>query len=142
MKTMIVSLAVIGAIWPACAQAGSVDVHLRGVQDRGGQMLVSLQKEGEFLQPRWTYGAISPVTAGGEMNMTMKEVAPGEYSLSVLHDANADFQMQYGPDGRPAEGWAMHNGAALRARPQWSQVKFTVGEGVTKLDEALIYPKP
>lgn len=142
MKAMIVSLAVIGAVWPACAQAGSVEVRLRDVQNRGGQMLVSLQKEGEFLQPRGTYGAIQPVAGAGEMTLTIKDVAPGEYSLSVLHDQNKDFQMLYGKDGRPAEGWAMHNGAALRGPPQWSQVKFTVGEGITTLDEALIYPKP
>lgn len=141
MKAMIVSLAVIGAIWPACAHAGSVEVKLRGVQDRGGQMLVSLQKEGEFLQPRGTYGAIQPVAGAGEMILTIKDVAPGEYSLSVLHDQNKDFQMLYGKDGRPAEGWAMHKGAALRAAPKWEEVKFTVGEGVTKLEEALIYPK-
>lgn len=142
MKPIILTLALIGAAWPVCARAGSVEVQLRGVQDRGGQMLVSLQKEGEFLQPRGTYGAISPVTAARAMTLSIKDVEPGEYSLSVLHDQNKDFQMQYGPDGRPAEGWAMHNGAALRGRPQWSEVKFTVGEGVTKLDEALIYPKP
>lgn len=142
MKALVCVLAVIGAGLPVCAQAASVEVQLRGVENRGGQMLVSLQKESEFLQPRGTYGAVQPLTGAGPLTVTIRDVAPGEYSLSVLHDQNKDFQMQYGPDGRPAEGWAMHNGAALRAAPQWASVKFTVGEGVTRLEETVIYPKP
>lgn len=136
------ALALAIAALPMAAQAGTVEIQLRGVENRGGQMLASLQKESEFLQPRGSYGAIEALAGSGPMIMTIKNVPPGEYSLSVLHDANSDFQMQYQPDGRPAEGWAMHNGAALRGRPIWSEVKFTVGEGVTKLEETMIYSKP
>lgn len=44
-------LASAGAAW-----AGDVTVELTGVQARGGAMLVALQREGEFMQPRSAYG--------------------------------------------------------------------------------------
>lgn len=129
---------------PAAALAQEVRVTLTGVEARGGTILASLQTEGEFMQPRGRYGVRQAAPAqNGSVTLVFTDVAPGAYSLSVLHDANGDYQMQREANGRPLEGWAMHNGAAIaaaRAAPTFAQAKFDVGQANVSFTEAMIYP--
>ena len=144
MKTILmtcVSVACLGLI-PASAFAEDVRVTLTGVEARGGQILASLQTEEEFMQPRGAYGAVLPApAANGDVVIVFENVAPGVYAFSAMHDANGDYEMQRQENGRPLEGWAMHNGASLRARPTFEQVKIEVGAEGAVLTEAMIYPR-
>ncbi|RZJ21634.1 MAG: DUF2141 domain-containing protein [Brevundimonas sp.] len=125
MKNAIVAaVAALSCLAAAPAFAGDVTVTLTGVQARGGQLLAALQTRDQFLQPAGAYGEIVRNPSAGTVTVTFRGVEPGEYSLSVLHDADGDGQMKL-EGGMPAEGWAMVNGAALRAAPTWDQVKFS-----------------
>jgi len=139
-QTLILAAFTALAAIPVSAQAAEVEITLTGVEARGGQMLISLQSREDFMQPTGRFGAKAAVTKAGTMQVQFKDVPPGEYALSALHDENGDYQMQSLPDGRPAEGWAMHNGAALRAQPTFDAVKLTIGEGANQVREAMIYP--
>jgi uncharacterized protein (DUF2141 family) len=144
MKTILlvgVSAAFLGLL-PASAFAEDVRVTLTGVEARGGQILASLQTEAEFLQPRGAHSAVVPApAANGEVVVVFENVAPGAYAFSAMHDANGHYQMQREADGRPLEGWAMHNGASLRAAPTFAQVKIDIGAEDVALTEAMIYPR-
>lgn len=139
MKPLIAAAALFALAGTAAAQ--EVRVTLTGVEARPGQILASLQTETQFMQPAGSYGqAAQP--AAGTVTIIFPDVAPGSYSLAVMHDENRDMQMQREEDGRPKEGWAMVNGTSLRGRPTFAQVKFDVGTTPVHLTEAMIYPRP
>lgn len=140
-KTLAAAMAALTCLAAAPAFAGDVTVTLTGVQARGGRLLAALQTHDQFLQPAGAYGDIVENPAAGTVTVTFRNVRPGDYSLSVLHDADNDGTMKM--DGAlPGEGWAMVNGAALRAMPTWDLVKFTVpASGDVSLTEAMQYPR-
>jgi len=123
------------------AQAATVTLDLDGLQSRGGNVLVALQSKDQFLKPAVTAGASIRGSIDGKTRVTLTDVPPGEYALTVLHDADGDMTMKVASDGRPLEGWSTKNAASLRATPTFDQVSFTV-DGDLTLKETMIYPKP
>ena len=121
------------------AQAGEVTVELSDVQARGGTILASLQTRDQFMKPVSAYGAVSPTPKAGVLRLTIKDVAPGEYALSVLHDEDGDGTMDVSPQFIPTEGWAMVNGETLRGPPSFDQVKVTVPAEGAALRAKVIY---
>ena len=120
------SLAAVAALSVAApAVADDVTVTLTGVQARGGNLLAALQTRAQFLQPAGAYGEFVRDPRAGTVRVTFRNVTPGDYSFSALHDGDGDGQMKM-EGAMPAEGWGMVNGDSLRGAPTWDQVKFTV----------------
>lgn len=142
MKTSLIALAAVVAL-TACAApafAGDVAISVTGVQARGGELLVGLQTASQFLQHRGEYGEVVASPPAGTQVISLHGVAPGDYSVSVLHDVNGDRMMEMS-NGRPAEGWALLHGETLRAAPTFDQVKFTVpATGDVNLTLSMEYP--
>ena len=138
-KIAFAAVAALSCLAAAPALAEDVTITLTGVQARGGQLMAALQTRDQFLQPAGDHGEIFRDPAAGTLKVTFRNVRPGDYSLSVLHDEEGDGQMKI-EGGMPAEGWAMVNGASLRAAPTWDQVKFTVpATGATRLTVPMQY---
>ena len=121
------------------AQAGDVTVELSGVQARGGTLLASLQTRDQCMKPAGSYGATASSPSASVVRLTIPNVAPGEYALSVLHDVDGDMTMDVSPEFIPTEGWAMVNGESLRGRPVFDQVKVTVPAAGSTLKARVIY---
>lgn len=122
------------------ALAGDVNITVTGVQARGGDLLIGLQTANQFLKHEGSYGQVIAAPTAGAHVVTLRDVAPGDYSVSVLHDVDGDHDMKM-VNGRPAEGWAMVNGQTLRAVPRFDQVKFTVpATGAAAVSVAMQYP--
>ena len=144
MKRLLITLTAAAAlsatVLASPAVAEDVTVTITGVHARGGEILVALQTKDEYLQPRGSYGAkaASPA-ADGSVTVTIPGVAPGMYSVSVLHDENSDGTMAMAANGMPKEGWAMVNGDKLRAAPTFDATSFTVGTAPVKLNVPMIY---
>ncbi|CAN5140556.1 DUF2141 domain-containing protein [soil metagenome] len=142
MKTSLIAFAAAAAltVGAAPAFAGDVTITLTGVQARGGDLLVGLQTADQFLQHRGQYGEIIANPSAGTRVISLHDVAPGDYSVSALHDVDGDRMMKMA-DGRPAEGWGMLHGETLRATPTFDQVKFTVpATGDVAVTVAMDYP--
>lgn len=137
--TTLAGLAAMSAAVCGAATAEDVKVTLTGVR-AGGEVLVALQTKDEFLMPKGTYGVKAPAVPG-TMTLTLEDVKPGAYSLSVLHDQDGDKMMKMGPDGRPQEGRAMKNGSQLRSGPTWDTVSFAVGGAPVSITEPMMYPR-
>lgn len=140
MKTIGWALAAAITACAAPAFAGDLSVTLTGISDQGGQMLVSLQSKEQFMKPAGANGAYGPATPGSA-NYVVRNVQPGEYAVMVMHDANSDWQMQYGPDHKPAEGWAMSGDAPDAKKPTFDQVKITVPADGGAVTLQMVYPK-
>jgi uncharacterized protein (DUF2141 family) len=141
MKTALLTLAALATVTVAApAFAGDVTVTLTGVQARGGDLLVGLQTSAQFLKHEGAYGDILNNPTAGTKTIVLHNVAPGDYSITALHDADGDRTMKL-VDGRPAEGWGMLHGETLHAAPTFDQVKFTVpASGDVALTVAMDYP--
>ncbi len=139
MKTIgcVAAMALLASAAPALA--GDLTVKLEGVSAQGGQMLVSLQTRDQFMKPAGANGAFGEAVAGTQ-TFTVRGVAPGEYAVMVMHDANSDWQMQYGPDRRPAEGWAISGPAASGTRPTFDTARIVVPEGGAEVTLRMVYP--
>lgn len=140
LSTLAFSTVCLGCAFASPAQAETVTLTLTNVEARGGTILASLQTREQFLKPAGTYGAKAEAKAG-TIVLTFNDVAPGSYSVTVMHDADNDRQMKMGSDNMPAEGWAMHRGGELMGPPTFEAVSFTVGAAPVALTEAMIYPR-
>ncbi|HYE46167.1 MAG TPA: DUF2141 domain-containing protein [Caulobacter sp.] len=133
-KTLILAGLLSGAAVPAFA--ADVSVTLTGVEPQGGTMLVSLQTRDQFMKPMGAAGAMGEAQAG-TMTLTIENVAPGEYALMVMHDADGNWSLTT-KDGKPAEGLA-HSGP--RGARTFDEMKIVVPEQGTSVSLALNYPK-
>jgi uncharacterized protein (DUF2141 family) len=133
----ILTFAAAGA---ASAQNGTVNLTLEGVQPKGGKILITVQNRDQFMQHAQTSGAVIDGSASGQVKVALPGVPPGDYAVSVLHDADSSWSMTTGADGKPAEGWSMGGAEKLTAKPTFDQVKMTV-KGDAAVTERMIYPK-
>lgn len=141
--SLFATAALAATLFAAPAFAGEVRVTLTGVKAKpGSQILATLQTEDQFMKAQGAYGAIvQPPAADGSVVVVFPNVAPGAYAFSAMHDENGDRQMQREENGRPKEGWAMSNGASLRAVPTFAGVKIDVGAANLALTEPMFYPQ-
>ena len=142
MKASLIAIAAVAALTVSAgsALAGDVTVTLTGVQARGGELLVGLQTRNQFMKHEGVYGERISDPAAGTRTFTLHDVAPSDYSITALHDADGNKDMTMA-NGRPGEGWGMLHGETLRAVPTFDQVKFTVpASGDLALTVAMEYP--
>lgn len=113
---------------PAAPAGGgsTVTVDLGGLKPGTGALYVSLQTHEEFMQPRGSYGTIIAKPATGSVRVPLAGVKAGSYAAAVWHDVNGSGTWDEN------DGWAMLNGEALRAKPTFDEVSFTV-EGADKI---------
>ena len=130
----------VGAGMTSAAMAADVTVTLTGVQAKGGQMLVSLQSREQFMKPQGAAGATGPAEAGTQV-VTVQDVAPGDYAVMVMHDADSDWSMDRQASGMPSEGWGMSGNAPTNRARAFDEVKFTVPAGGGAVSIALVYPQ-
>ncbi|WP_417231329.1 DUF2141 domain-containing protein [Brevundimonas sp.] len=117
------------------ALAADVTVTVKGVEARGGQVSAVLNTAGTFMRGA-DYIASAPGNTSGDVVLTFRDVAPGDYALMVMHDANENGRFDMDASGMPEEGYAFSNkGQPLMAMPTFEGLKFTVGtEGVTLVE--------
>ncbi|WP_339871215.1 DUF2141 domain-containing protein [uncultured Brevundimonas sp.] len=126
----------------APALAADVTVTLKGVEARGGEVSGVLNTAGTFMRGA-DYIARAPGDAPGDIVLTFRDVAPGEYALMVMHDANGNGRFDMGPTGMPDEGFAFSNkGLPLMGMPTFEGLKFTVGTDGVTLVEPMTYMSP
>lgn len=140
LTTAFAAAVLLTTAFAAAAQAGEIDLTLKGVQPRGGKILVSVQSRDQYMQRAQTSGAMVDGSASGQMRIKLPAVPDGDYAVSVLHDVDGNFDMTTDANGQIAEGWSTVNAASLRAKPSFDQVKVSLS-GDAAITETMIYPK-
>ena len=139
MITRTLLAAAILAASATAAAAGDVTVTLTGVQDRGGVIVASFDTRENFMTGR-DHRARVENDAAGNVVLTFRDVAPGDYALAVMHDANRDGQFTMSPMGMPEEGWAFSNGdQPMMGPPSFEAHKITVPAEGLSLTERMQY---
>jgi uncharacterized protein (DUF2141 family) len=119
------------------AHAGDVVVELKDVQGRPGALLATLQTEAEFMKGAGRSLKVEP--KAGALTLTFKDVPPGEYVFSALHDEDGNGRMKSSEIGIPAEGWAMTKGETLGGPPVFALVKVSIPAEGARLNERMFY---
>ena len=123
----------------APALAADVTITLTGVEARGGEVSAVLNTEATFMRGA-DYTATASGDAAGTITLTFHDVAPGEYALMVMHDANGNGRFDMSPSGMPAEGFAFSNkGRPLMGMPTFQGLKFTVTADGATMTEPMTY---
>ena len=127
------------ALSATAAAAGDVTVTLTDVQDRGGVIVASFDTRENFMTGRDHRARIGNDGAGNVV-ITFRDVAPGDYALAVMHDANSDGQFTMSPMGMPEEGWAFSNGdQPMMGPPSFEVHRITVPAEGLSLTEPMQY---
>ncbi len=139
MNPIPILAAALALALPAAAQAGTVTLDLTGLR-AGGTLYVQLQTRDQFLGSERAAGRLIRVPQPGTLRVELGDVPPGDYAVSVWHDQNDNRRMEIDPSqGQAVDGWAMLNGAVLRARPEFDQVKLSVSAAGAQVPLELRY---
>ncbi|MFN0024482.1 MAG: DUF2141 domain-containing protein [Parvularculaceae bacterium] len=131
--------ALIAFLAAAPALAADVTVSVKGVRAANGPLYISLQTRDEFMKDDGSYGEIIKSPSPGVVSVTLPNVAPGQYAVSVWHDIDGDGVFDAAANGSPLDGWAMIDAASLRAAPAFDQVSFKIEKSSVSVDVDMIY---
>lgn len=84
------------------AEARTIIVKVSNIRRENGTILVMAQS-GKETKP--VYGMAKPEK--GEATITLENVEWEQFDISVFHDENGNYQMDFTEDKKPAEGYAM-----------------------------------
>lgn len=104
MKRIVVIAIVAMIMTISSAWAHTVIVKVSNIRGEAGTILVMAQS-GKEDKP--VYGMAKPEK--GEATITLENVEWEEFDISVFHDENGNYQMDFTDDKRPAEGFARKN---------------------------------
>jgi uncharacterized protein (DUF2141 family) len=131
MKTILVSIALSFTSLFLTAQSetetsteGTTITITIPIQSSEGTILVGLYKESNFMQNP-TLAAVGEIKDGKSI-ITLNDVAPGEYGITLLHDKNDNKRMDFDANGMPLERYGVSNNTLSYGPPQWSDAKFEV----------------
>lgn len=114
----------------------TVTVKISGFKGTEGLALITLyDSEQSWLKVPKAVQVVRAKITGAAMSIDFKDVKPGTYAISVIHDENKnnELDMRWLPWPKPKEGVGVSNDPENKAGPpKWEAAKFTVGpEGAT-----------
>lgn len=122
------------------AVAGDLTIKITGVKAKGGHLLVAVYDKATLFRAKPPFAGEAKVSAAGDMTVTIKDVAAGDYVVSALHDADDDKKMTM-TDGRFGEGTALTNAEQLRGPPSFEVNKIAIPAPGTTVTIAMSYPE-
>ncbi|HEY5751372.1 MAG TPA: DUF2141 domain-containing protein [Chryseolinea sp.] len=94
----------------ALAQGSNLQVVIKNIKNAKGEIRVGLfNNEETFLKTPMDGKIVSAVE--GSVTVVFSNILPGEYAISVVHDANKNGKLDYTSLGIPKEGVAFGNNA-------------------------------
>lgn len=135
--TLLTVLAVLaGPAFPA-----DLNVTVSGLRSSRGDVHIAVYdaadrfpKDGEYL----TTAVVS--AAVGEVTVTFKRLAAGNYALAVYHDENDDNEFDQGILGIPLEGYGFSNNAAVfLGPPDFAAAAVTLAEPASNVTVRMRY---
>jgi uncharacterized protein (DUF2141 family) len=113
---VVIAFALLGLVAPALAEdvpadSGSLNVRVTNIQNAKGQIGCSLyaSKEGFPSEPERAKAQMFVRQRNGVATCTFKDLKPGTYAVSVMHDENKDGELETSLVGRPKEWWGVSN---------------------------------
>lgn len=137
-----------GAVWavlPAYGQLGPTQlaVTISGLDEPQGQVCLNLFNSGAgFPGERDQAVATQCLDPSPDLGLVavFEDLAPGNYAVSVFHDANGDSKFNRNFVGMPTEGFGFsRNPDALTGAPDFGEAMVLVAGGETTIEIELTY---
>jgi uncharacterized protein (DUF2141 family) len=119
------------------AQTTSLEVNIRNVKETKGTIRVGLFiNEKDFLKHA-EFGKVIKAQEG-QVTVVFENLVPGDYAISVVHDANENGEIDSNFFGIPTEGFGFGNNAmGTFGPPSFDKAKIAVeknGKGTHTID--------
>jgi uncharacterized protein (DUF2141 family) len=106
-------------------QAFSAAVKIRAALDQGEVTSGVFTREGDF--PREPVDTAAVPATGKSVKLRFTDLEPGEYAFGVYQDLDSDERLSITLGGVSLEPWTLSNDSGkLDADPQWERAKFTL----------------
>lgn len=137
----VVAFGVLASLLSASpAVAGDLTVKITSVKAKGGHLLVAVYDKATLFRANPPFSGEAKISAAGDMTVTIKDVAAGDYVISAFHDADDDKKMSM-TNGRFGEGTALSNAVQLRGPPSFEVNKIAIPATGTTVTIAMSYPE-
>lgn len=110
----------------------ALSVSFTNIKEAKGSLYVGIYaSEADFLkEEKACFKKIIPVTATGNLDLEVPQLAAGTYAVSCFHDVNGNGKLDTNFLGIPSEPYGFSNNARPKFRaPRWDEAKFDVKEG-------------
>lgn len=116
-----------------------LEISVKNIKELKGTIRVGLFDNEENFLKEAVQGKVVDVNAA-TMTVVFENLKPGDYALSVIHDENANGDLDTNAVGIPKEGFGFGNDAmGLFGPPSFKKAKITMSEGVLKTVVTLKY---
>ena len=133
-----------GARASAQEAPSTVTVKISGFKGAEGLALVTLyDNEQSWLKVPKAVQVVRAKITGAGMSIEFKDVKPGTYAVSVIHDENKnnELDMRWLPYPKPKEGsGASRDPDTKVGPPKWEGAKFDVAAEGTTVQVTIKYP--
>ena len=110
----VLAVSAFGLAAPGAAQSpppGAITVQISNIQNEAGQVGCSLysKEDGFPTEPKKADVRMFVSSKGGKATCVFKDVKPGKYAVSVMHDEDKNGELKTSIVGRPKEWWGVSN---------------------------------
>lgn len=120
---------------------GVIDVDVGKLKNASGRLACRLYDSatGFPMEPRGGRERVVKVT-GEVTRCSFQGVPPGTYAVTVVHDENANGELDTTFYGAPSEGYGVSNDRTRTfGAPRWDECKFDFDGGALRLRISLVY---
>ena len=118
----------LAALLPLTAHAIDLTVEVKGVGVEKGNVMVALYKQTDTWMRKPSMAQMQAGKKEG-VSLTFKDLADGEYAISLFVDENGNGKLDSNAIGIPLEPFAFSNDAMGNfGPPSFEQAKFVVGK--------------
>lgn len=117
-------------------------MEISGFRDSNGMARVCLYdgEKGFPLKLEYARRVVTVDITGNRARAMFRDVSPGTYAVSVLHDENGNGRMDTNALGLPKEGvGASNNPGSILGPPGFEDAKFTLSSDVLALSIRIHY---
>lgn len=137
MKTLLIIF--IGLSWELAYSQSTLEVVVTKVKDATGNVRVGLFKDEETFLEKAIYGEIVKAQKD-QVTVVFKNIPPGTYGVSVIHDENENGELDSGTFGIPKEGFGFGNDAmGTFGPPGFKKASITVEPGKRSISIGMRY---
>jgi uncharacterized protein (DUF2141 family) len=109
-------------------QPRALVVTIGDIRPAKGALMIGLFNNAGDFPSKASHGKIVPVTASS-LDVVFEGLEPGQYAISVVHDANNNGKMDTNAIGLPVEGFAFGNNAmGLLGLPSYRKASVNIGD--------------
>ncbi|MFP2924046.1 DUF2141 domain-containing protein [Pyxidicoccus sp. 3LG] len=119
----------------ASAEAATLTLNLDGLREAKGHVYISVAADAAAFDDKGKPAVVRRVeVTGPKLTITIPDLAPGTYAVSLFHDANGNGKLDTNFIGIPKEGYGFSNNVGARGKPKFDEAKFTLVADGTALD--------